>query len=407
MTEQEKETVLDEVVNNETVDSKEKVEDQPQPEPEVVEDKATTIDEDGTIKVDLRKFNNQQDAVSEQETNAVDADQPTGDSEEVVEEVSQQQESVQDEEQQVVEEVTNEEIEDEVEALSDEVEEAVAEAEEKGIDLPENIQKVVDFINETGGTLEDYVSLNKNYNDIDDIQVLKEYYKKEKPYLDEEDINLLMEDFSFDESLDDEKTVKKAKLAFKEEVNKARKSLELQKNKYYEEIKAGSKLTSDQQKAVDFFNRYNKESEEASKVAKKQTDVFLDKTGKVFNDKFKGFEYNVGEKRFRFNVKNANEVKQAQSDINNFVKKFLTEDNTMGDARGYHKALFTAMNADAIANHFYEQGKADAIKDSISKSKNVDMKPRGVHEKTADVGGMKVRVITGDDSSSLRVKMRK
>ena len=405
MAEQEKETVLDEVVNNETVDSKEKVEDQPQPEPEIVEDKATTVDEDGTIKVDLRKFNNQQDAVSEQETNAVDADQPTENNEEVVEEVSQ--ESVQDEEQQVVEEVTEEEIEDEVEALSDEVEEAVAEAEEKGIDLPENIQKVVDFINETGGTLEDYVSLNNNYNDIYDIQVLKEYYKKEKPYLDEEDINLLMEDFSFDESLDDEKTVKKAKLAFKEEVNKARKSLELQKNKYYEEIKAGSRLTPDQQKAVDFFNRYNKESEEASKVAKKQTDVFLDKTSKVFNDKFKGFEYNVGEKRFRFNVKNANEVKQTQSDINNFVKKFLTEDNTMGDARGYHKALFTAMNADAIANHFYEQGKADAIKDSISRSKNVDMKPRGVHEKTADVGGMKVRVITGDDSSSLRVKMRK
>mgnify|MGYP001563671746 FL=1 len=288
----------------------------------------------------------------------------------------------------------------------DQVEQALVEA-DAGIDLPENIQKVVDFINETGGSLEDYVNLNKNYEDIDDIQLLKEYYKVEKPYLDSSDIDLLLEDFSYDSELDDERTVKKAKLAFKEEVNKAKQSLNKKKDKYYEEIKAGSKLTSDQQKAVDFFNRYKEENEEVSKIADKQSKIFLNKTEQVFSDKFKGFEYNVGEKRFRFNVKNANEVKQSQSDINNFVKKFLTDDNTMGDAKGYHKAIFTAMNSDAIANHFYEQGKADAIKQSISRSKNVDMKPRGVHEKTTDVGGTKYRVVSGDDSSSLKIKIKK
>ena len=400
MTEQEKETVLDEVVDQETVESQETTENQPQEE--VVEQKTTTIDEDGTIKVDLRNLNKQQEVVDTEEVETVD--QPE---DKVVEQLPQQEEEVQEEQQQVVEEVTEEEVEEQTAELAEEIEEAIAEKEESGVQLPENIQKVVDFINETGGSLEDYVRLNQDYSKLNETQLLREYYENTKPHLDKEDIDILMEDFSFDESLDDEKDIRKAKIAFKEEVAKAKSHLEGLKSKYYEQIKAGSRLTPDQQKAVKFFNRYNKENEETSKIAKKQSEIFLNKTNKVFNDKFKGFEYNVGEKRFRFNVKNANEVKQSQSDINNFVKKFLAEDNTMGDAKGYHKALFTAMNADAIANHFYEQGKADAIKESISRSKNVDMSPRGVHEKTTNVDGVKFRVVSGDDSSSLRIKMKK
>jgi len=400
MTEQEKETVLDEVVDQETVESQETTENQPQEE--VVEQKTTTIDEDGTIKVDLRNLNKQQEVVDTEEVETID--QPEDN---VVEQLPQQEEEVQEEQQQVVEEVTEEEVEEQTAELAEEIEEAIAEKEESGVQLPENIQKVVDFINETGGSLEDYVRLNQDYSQLNETQLLREYYENTKPHLDKEDIDILMEDFSFDESLDDEKDIRKAKIAFKEEVAKAKSHLEGLKSKYYEQIKAGSRLTPDQQKAVEFFNRYNKENEETSNIVKKQSEVFLNKTNKVFSDKFKGFEYNVGEKRFRFNVKNANEVKQSQSDINNFVKKFLAEDNTMGDAKGYHKALFTAMNADAIANHFYEQGKADAIKESISRSKNVDMSPRGVHEKTTNVDGVKFRVVSGDDSSSLRIKMKK
>jgi hypothetical protein len=399
MTKQEKETVLDEVVDQETVESQEITENQPQEE--VVEQKTTTIDEDGTIKVDLRNLNKQQEVA---ETNEVEAvNQPDNN---VVEQLPQQEE-VQEIEKQIVEEVTEEEFEEQAAELAEEVQEAIAEKEESGVQLPENIQKVVDFINETGGSLEDYVRLNQDYSQLNEMQLLREYYENTKPHLDKEDIDILMEDFSFDESLDDERDIRKAKIAFKEEVAKAKGYLEGLKGKYYEQIKAGSRLTPEQQKAVEFFNRYNKENEETSKIVKKQSEIFLNKTNKVFDDKFKGFEYNVGEKRFRFNVKNANEVKQSQSDINNFVKKFLAEDNTMSDAKGYHKALFTAMNADAIANHFYEQGKADAIKESISRSKNVDMSPRGVHEKTTNVDGVKFRVVSGDDSSSLRIKMRK
>ena len=185
----------------------------------------------------------------------------------------------------------------------------------------------------------------------------------------------------------------------------AKSHLDGQKSKYYEEIKAGSKLTNEQQKAIDFFNRYNKESEATQKAAKKNVDVFTQKTEQVFNDKFKGFEYNVGDKKYRFNVNNANEIKDTQSDINNFVKKFLNENNEMSDAKGYHKSLYTAMNADAVARHFYEQGKTDAMKDSVAKAKNVNMNPRQAHGEIA-AGGMKFKVL-GNDASDFKFKINK
>ena len=214
-----------------------------------------------------------------------------------------------------------------------------------------------------------------------------------------------MEDqFSFDEDVDEERDIKRKKLALKEQVANAKSHLDGQKSKYYEEIKAGSRLTPEAKKAMDFFNRYNKESEETQKIAEQQTNTFKLKTKQVFNDKFKGFEYNVGDKKYRFNVKNAGEVKETQSDINNFVKKFLNKNNEMSDAKGYHKSLFTAMNPDAIANHFYEQGKADAMKDSVAKAKNVSMDPRQSFSND-NTSGPKVRVLS-DDSPSFKIKIK-
>ena len=214
-----------------------------------------------------------------------------------------------------------------------------------------------------------------------------------------------MEDsFSYDEEVDEERDIRRKKLALKEQVANARVHLDGQKSRYYNEIKAGSKLTNEQQKAIDFFNRYNKEAEVNQKAFKTNSDIFTQKTNDVFNDKFKGFEYNVGDKKFRFNVNNANEVKGTQSDINNFVKKFLNKKNEMSDAKGYHKSLYTAMNADAVANHFYEQGKADAMKNSVAKAKNVNMDPRQAHG-TIEAGGVKVRVL-GDDSTDFKFKIK-
>ena len=263
----------------------------------------------------------------------------------------------------------------------------------------------MDFMEETGGDLNDYVKLNQDYSKLDDKNLLYEYYKQTKPHLNSEEINFLMEDsFSYDEEVDEERDIRRKKLALKEQVASARAHLDGQKSKYYEEIKAGSKLTEEQQKAIDFFNRYNKESEVTQKTVKKNSDIFTQKTNEVFNDKFKGFEYNVGDKKYRFNVNNAEEVKNTQSDISNFTKKFLDKNSALTDAKGYHKSLYTAMNADAVAKHFYEQGKADAMKDSVAKSKNVDMNPRQKHG-VIEAGGVKVKVL-GEDSSDFKFKIK-
>jgi len=397
-----------------------------------MEEKKDVVEEttkDNVIKVDLKKQNNtndevikvdltkkpETDAVPEQSTDEI----PVRDEQEVSGEVQEENEKVVEEltgenkeEQKVAEEVqdetpTLEEItEEEAQEQTEELAEEIIEAQETGQKLPENLQKVVDFMEETGGSLEDYVRLNQDYSSYDDMTVLKEYYKQTKSHLTDDEIDFLIEDsFSYDEEVDEEREVKKKKIALKEQVANAKSHLDGQKSKYYEEVKAGSRLTPEQQKAINFFNRYNKESEENKKIAEKQTNTFKLKTQQVFNDKFKGFEYNVGDKKYRFNVKNAGEVKEAQSDINNFVKKFLNENNEMSDIKGYHKSLYTAMNPDAIAKHFYEQGKADAIKESIAKAKNVSMDPRQAFSND-NTSGPKVRVLNDDTSPTFKFKIK-
>ena len=318
---------------------------------------------------------------------------------------TQEQEEVQPEAQTQETTVLEEITEEEVEGVEEQVEEAIAEAEATGEPLPENIQKLINFMDETGGDLSDYVKLNQDYSKLDDTDLLYEFYKQTKPHLNQEEINFLMEDtFSYDEDVDEDRDIRRKKLALKEQVASAKSHLDGQKSTYYEEIKAGSKLTTEQQKAINFFDRYNKESEATQKTVKTNSDIFTQKTNNVFNDKFKGFEYNVGDKKYRFNVNNAEEVKNTQSDISNFTKKFLDKNSALTDAKGYHKSLYTAMNADAVAKHFYEQGKADAMKNSIAKAKNVDMNPRQSHGKI-EAGGMKFKVL-GQDSSDFKFKIK-
>jgi hypothetical protein len=380
-----------------------------EPQKSVVEDNGASVDSDGTIKLDFGKINAKPtEAIQEQETIVVNVPEPELEVEEVniekVEPEFKETEAVTLEEiidDEPIAESSNEAVE-----LHSEVKEAIIESQKEGVDLPENIQKVIDFMNETGGGLEDYVKLNTDYSKLDNYSLLKEYYQNTKPHLDSDEIDFLMEEnFAFDEDVDDERDVRKKKIAQKEELQKARKHLESLKSQYYTEIKAGSKLAPEQQKAVEFFNRYNKENEEVTRLAEQQTKTFLQKTEQVFSDDFKGFDFNVGDKKYRFNIKNASEVKNTQSDINNFIKKFLNEKNEMADAKGYHKSLFTAMNADAVAQHFYEQGKADAVKDSTIKAKNIDMGTRGVHQDVKTVNGWQVRSVdSGASDSKLRIK---
>ena len=366
--------------------------------------------DDNVIKVDLSKPPKiKEDAVQEQSTDEVSLrDEPKA-SEEILEENVETTneeptgESTVQDEQSVVEEVTNEQAEE----LEQEAVEAIVEAEQTGTPLPENIQKLVDFMEETGGDINDYVKLNQDYSDMDNHTLLHEYYKQTKPHLSNEEIDFVMEDtFAYDEEEDSEKEIKRKKLAMKEQVASAKQHLESVKSKYYEDIKAGSRLTEEQQKAINFFNRYNKESEQNRLKSEEQIQVFKNKTNQIFNKNFKGFEYNVGEKKFRFNVKDTEKVKETQADINNFIKKFLTEDNLIDDAKGYHKGLFTAMNPDQIATHFYEQGKADALKESIAKSKNVSMDPRQSHVDNVNTSGFKARVLN-DDGPDFKFKIKR
>ena len=362
-----------------------------------------TVD-DGVIKVNLAELNKPtEETPAEQEP--VSEEAPVEQINEDVKEVEEVTETI---EQPIIQEITEEEVVEQTEELEDQVEQALIEA-DAGIELPENIQKVVEFMNETGGSLSDYVKLNTDYTSLSETQLLREYYETTKPHLDSEEISFLMEDtFSYDQELDEERDVRKKQIAHKEELAKAKNYLDGLKTKYYEEIKAGSRLNPEQKKAVEFFNRYTKENEEASKLAEAQVSTFKTKTQKLFSKDFKGFDFAVGDKKFRYNVNDVESVKSNQSDINNFVKKFLNDKNEMSDAGGYHKSLFTAMNADKIANHFYEQGKADAMKDSISKAKNIDMSPRGAHQEVDAPNGWKVRSVpSGKTASSFKIRKRK
>jgi hypothetical protein len=301
----------------------------------------------------------------------------------------------------VIEEITTEEVVAEVvESLNESIQEQI----KTGKPLPENIEKLVSFMEETGGTVEDYVRLNTDYSTVNEDALLKEYYKSTKPHLDLEEIQFLMEDnFFFDEDIEEERDIRKKKIAYKEEIVKAKSYLESVKSKYYDEIKLRPGVTREQKEASDFFNRY-KQNEDESKMRHER---FKQATKNLFNDEFKGFEYNVGEKRFRYGIQNTEQVADKQSDINNFIGKFLDKEGNVSDTKSYHKALYTAMNSDKIAQHFYEQGKADAIKEVVSNSKNPSLNQPRQTSGEVFINGLKVKSISGFDSSKLRIQTKK
>jgi hypothetical protein len=271
------------------------------------------------------------------------------------------------------------------------------------VNLPENVEKLVEFMNETGGTMEDYIRLNADYSNVDSDVLLKEYYKQTKSHLGSDEIDFLLEDkFDFDEDIDEDRDIKRKKLAKKEEVAKAKKFLDSLKEKYYSDIKLRPGVTKEQSEASEFFNRYT----ENQKVANTQHEKFVSDTKKLFSQDFKGFDIKVGEKSFRYGVQNASKVAESQSNINNLIGKFLNDKGDVVDTKGYHKAIYAAENVDTIAKHFYEQGKADAVKDVTAKSKNVSNEIRATAPSDINIGGIRVKAISGVDSSKLRIKKK-
>ena len=378
-----------------------------------------TVKQEGDFKIKKktpRKFSNEPSAPAkidlsqpkEADVTKVVIDQPIEETsepavaiQEVVEEIPQETAPAQLENT-VLQEITEEEVQQETKKVEAEIKEAVRDERVSGKPLPENVEKLVLFMEETGGTVQDYVRLNADYTTINDTALLKEYYSKTKPYLEGDDVNILLEDFSYDEELDDEKDIRKRKIAFKEEVGKAKHYLEGLKSKYYDEIKLRPGVTQEQQKAVDFFNRYKEEEQ----VNAQSRDAFVHGTNDYFSNDFKGFNFNVGEKKFRYSVKDTDNVKASQSDLKSVVGKFLNEKGQVQNYADYHKAIYAARNADTLAQHFYEQGKADAVRDITAKSNNIQTDVRQSAPGSVFVNGLKVKSISGADYSKLKIKKR-
>jgi len=352
-----------------------------------------------TPKIEIKKEEN-----ATTEPSAVDADKQTDDVQKVEGSIPES----------TMQESTKEEKEDKVDSGTPIQEIKVEEIKEKQPEvvalnpttreLPESVEKLINFMKDTGGNVNDYVRLNADYSNVDEDTLLKEYYKNTKPHLDSSEIDFIMEEnFKVDEDYDEERDQRRKKLAKKEEVAKAKDFLEDLKSKYYEEIKLRPNVSNEMSRASEFFNRYNKEQE----IAKKRHEDFKSVTNDYFSEEFKGFDFAVGEKAFRYSVNNPNEVAEAQSDISNVLKKFLNDKGEVIDYKGYHKAMYAARNADTIANHFYEQGKADATRNVIAQSKNIDAGAR--QTKAPDdiyLNGLKVKTVSGVNSSKLKIKRK-
>ena len=363
-------------------------------------------------KVDLRKPKEEKDAIQEQSTDEVLVRDESSISEEVQEKNKTQPEEPATESQEKKEAII-EEVEESEQTKKEPIKEEpiVQEAntvEQPEVNVPEGVLELVNFMNETGGSMEDYIRLNKNYEGLDNKDLIKEYYAVTKPHLTSDEVNFLIEDnYSFDKDIDDPTDIKRKELAYKEEIAKAKQYLEGQKNQYYKEVKNTGSLSAEQQKAVNFFNRYNTEQQEIAYQQEKASNQFKLKTNEVFNQEFKGFDFNIDNKTFKYKLKDVDNVKNTQMDVMNVIGSYLDENRTLKDGYGYHKALFAARNADNIANHFYQLGKTEAVKEIASESKNINMDPRQTSSGVVESGGIKVRAISGDDSSKLRIKLKK
>lgn len=281
------------------------------------------------------------------------------------------------------------------------------ETKESNEELPEDVSAYFKYKKETGRSIQDFVKLQQNYDEMDSDKLLSQYYSQTEEGLDSEDIKDLMEDkFGYDEDLDDEADIKKIERTKKRELVKAKKFLNEQKDKYNIPLESsGAGLSGEELENFNSYKSYVEESTTAKEAQKKRYDYFLDKTDEVFNDEFKGFEFSVGEKSFTFKPGDKDELKSKQSDVNNFVNKFMDKDSgLMNDAKGYHKAMSVAMNLDKFAEFFFNQGMTDAINNVSKKSKNINMDVRSTPQNFSK-DGLKIRAV-GDLSSGKGLKIR-
>ena len=274
--------------------------------------------------------------------------------------------------------------------------------------LPEDVSKYLDFKKKTGRGFSDFVKANKDYTNISDEQLLKEYYSLTENDLDSEDIEYLMNDkFGYDEELDEPDVKKKKNIAKKREISKAKKYLKEFSATYSVPLESsGNAVDENILEELNAYREALKKSKTASESAQQKNEYFLKQTDKVFDSEFKGFEFNVGDKKISYAYGDALEMKSKQSNLNNFVKKYVGDDGLVSDANGWHRALSAAMNPEKFAQYFYEQGKADAIDDVSKKSKNINMDIRQTPQKISD-GGFKARQVSSSSGRGLKIRSKK
>ena len=358
----------------------------------------TFKDEDGNI---LGKIDEQQPEVQpevQEEQPELEQEQPVDEQPKAVQEEPQEEVQAQPEvnEEDIVRNFLKEKYQ--IESLED----VLKKDEQK---LPEDVDAFIRYKKATGRSFEDYMNLQKDWSKVNEQEVLRQYYKENNPHLDDEDISYLMEEkFSYDEDLDDERDIKRKKVAMKDELYKAKSHFESLKEKYKAPLESSSAdLPEEYKEAFSFYSQYNEQSKKEAQLQEERSKVFLEKTNNLFTEEFKGFEFDLGDKKQLFTPKDVSKVKEVQSDITNFFNQHIDENGYVKDAASYHKALFAASNADAMAKYFYEQGVADATSGLVKETKNISMTVRD-NKPVENKGGLKYREVSPDLGRSLKIK---
>ena len=271
--------------------------------------------------------------------------------------------------------------------------------------LPEEVAAYMKYKKDTGRGFEDFVRLRKDFEKMDPDQLLKEYLASTQEGLDSDDIETLMDDYRYDEELDDESTVKKAKIAKKKVLAEAKKYFNSQKEQYKMPLESSSAFIPDGEKEVyESFKQYTQQAKTIEEENTRKRQWFDQKTNDVFNGEFKGFEFNVNDKKFTFAPGDANELKKNQATPQTFINKFLDEQGLMKDASGYHRSLAIAMNPEKFAKFFYEQGMSDATDDVTRKIKNINMSDRKTPEVGKSTDGFQVKAVNPDSGRNLKIR---
>ena len=271
--------------------------------------------------------------------------------------------------------------------------------------LPEDVAAFMKYKKETGRGFEDFVKLSKDFETMDSDQLLKEYLASTQEGLDSDDIETLMDEYKFDVELDDESTVKKAKIAKKRVLAEAKKYFNSQKEQYKMPLESRMGFVPDAEKEVyESYKQYTQQAKTIEEENNRKRQWFDQKTNDVFNGEFKGFEFSVNDKKFTFAPGDANELKKNQATPQNFINKFLDDQGLMKDASGYHRSLAIAMHPDKFAKYFYEQGLADATDDVTRKIKNINMSERKAPEVGKATDGMQVKAINPDSGRNLKIR---